>query len=73
MSLELIANKDYDRKTSEVCKEIAENGVLAEKNCKLQYDKAAALIDILEIGNESSLNCESFVSQKVLQSPLTIN
>ena len=49
MSLELIANKDYDRKTSEVCKEIAETGVLAEKNCKLQLDKAAALMDILEI------------------------
>ena len=50
MSLELIANKDYDRKTSEVRKEIAETEVLAEKNCKLQFDKAAALIDILEIG-----------------------
>ena len=43
------SNPDY-RKSSEVCKEIAETGVLAEKNCKLQLDKSAALIDISEIG-----------------------
>ena len=49
MALEFIANKDYDRKTSEVCKEIAETGVLKETNFKLRFNKAAALMDILEI------------------------
>ena len=48
MSLELIANKDYDRKTSEFCKKIVETGPFPETNHKLQFDKAAA--DILEIG-----------------------
>ena len=50
MSLELIANKEYDRKTSEFCKKIVETGAFPETNHKLQFDKAAALMDILEIG-----------------------
>ena len=76
MSLELIANKDYDRKTSEVCKEIAETGVLAEKNCKLQLDKAAELMDILEIGKrkftELRVICkpEGFTIQRIINYPL---
>ena len=50
MSLEIIANKEYDRKTSGVCREIVKAGFLAEMNSELQFDKAAALMDILEIG-----------------------
>ena len=51
MSLELIAITDYDRKTSEFFKKIVETGSSPETNHKLQFDKAATLMDILEIGN----------------------
>ena len=50
MSLELIANQDYDRNTSEFCNKIIETGAFPETNHKLLFDKAAALMDILEIG-----------------------
>ena len=50
MTLEIFANRDYDRKTSEICKEIISTGNYAPSSCILNFDKAAALIDILEIG-----------------------
>ena len=49
MTLEIFANRDYDRKTSGICKEIISTGNYALSSCILNFDKAAALIDILEI------------------------
>ena len=48
MTLEIFANRD--RKTSGTCKEIISTGNYAPSSCILNFDKAAALIDILEIG-----------------------
>ena len=48
----------------ELCKEIAETGVLAEKNCKLQFDKVAALIDILEIGKRKFTELRAICKQE---------
>ena len=50
LSLEILANREYDRKTTKVCKEIISTGTFAPSNCMLAFDKAGALIDILEIG-----------------------
>ena len=50
LSLEILAQREYDRKTTKVCKEIISTGTFAPSNCILVFDKAAALIDILEIG-----------------------
>ena len=50
LSLEILAQREYDRKSTKVCKEIISTGAFAPSNCILVFDKAAALIDILEIG-----------------------
>ena len=52
LSLEVLANRGYDRKTTKVCKEIISTGTFAPSNCMLAFDKAATLIDILEIGKK---------------------
>ena len=55
LALELISNQEYDRETSNVCKEIITTGTYGNLN-KVSIPKSSYIVDLLEIGAYKSHN-----------------